>query len=67
VANHLPGPHEIMQFPVSHSELREEQHWDRFEAAWLRLAIEGVPSDFADGGQRRVHEVGGARPGTVKV
>lgn len=46
VANHLGGPHEIMEFPVSHSNRPEERLWDQFEKRWLQLAMEGVPSNF---------------------
>jgi hypothetical protein len=28
---------EIMEFPVSHTALPEEQRWDEFEARWLTL------------------------------
>lgn len=46
VANHLTGPHEIMEFPISHSDHPDEQLWSRFEDAWAQLAAEGVPADF---------------------
>jgi cephalosporin-C deacetylase len=46
IANHLAGPHEIMEFPVSHSDHPEEQLWRRFEDKWLELAARGIPSDF---------------------
>ena len=46
IANHLPGPHEIMEFPVSHSDLPEEQHWEKFEEYWIRLTQNGLPDDF---------------------
>jgi cephalosporin-C deacetylase len=46
IANHLSGPHEIMEFPVSHSDHPEEQLWGRFEAKWMELAAQGVPGDF---------------------
>ena len=46
VANHLGGPHEVVELPVSHSDLPQEKLWDGFEAYWLRLAVEGVPPDF---------------------
>ncbi|MCU7851394.1 MAG: acetylxylan esterase [Candidatus Thiodiazotropha sp. (ex Monitilora ramsayi)] len=46
IANHLTGPREIMEFPVSHTDLPEERLWDRFERYWLSLTIEGVPDDF---------------------
>jgi cephalosporin-C deacetylase len=50
IANHLGGPHEVVRLPVSHTERPEEKLWDRFEARWLRLAVEGVPPGF---GERR--------------
>ncbi len=43
IANHLGGPREVIRLPVSHTERPEEKLWDRFEARWLRLAMEGVP------------------------
>lgn len=46
IAHHLGGPHEIMEFPVSHSNLPEEQLWENFEKYWLQIAINGVPSGF---------------------
>jgi cephalosporin-C deacetylase len=50
IANHLGGPHQVVRLPFSHTERREEKLWERFEAYWLRLAVEGVPPDF---GERR--------------
>lgn len=46
IANHLAGPHEIMEFPVSHSDSPEEQLWRRFEDRWTGLAERGAPDDF---------------------
>jgi len=46
IANHISGPHERMEFPVSHTDLPEEKEWDRFEERWLRLAADGVPRGF---------------------
>ena len=37
IANHLSAPCEIMEFPVSHTELPEEKRWQEFEARWLAL------------------------------
>lgn len=37
IANHLSAPCEIMEFPVSHTELPEEERWQEFEARWLAL------------------------------
>lgn len=48
IANHLGGPHEIMEFPVSHSDHPEEQLWKRFESKWFKLAIHGIPADFGE-------------------
>jgi cephalosporin-C deacetylase len=48
IANHLAGPHEIMEFPVSHSDHPEEQLWRRFEDKWLHLAARGIPDDFGE-------------------
>ena len=50
IVNHLGGPHQVVRLPVSHTERPEEKLWERFEAYWLRLAVEGVPPDF---GERR--------------
>ncbi|MBV2137236.1 MAG: hypothetical protein B6D72_11655 [gamma proteobacterium symbiont of Ctena orbiculata] len=46
IVNHLSGPREIMEFPVSHTDLPEERLWSRFERYWLRLTIEGINNDF---------------------
>lgn len=46
IANHLAGTHEIMEFPVSHSQKPEEALWTQFEERWLKLALAGVPKDF---------------------
>ncbi len=51
IANHLPGPHEIMEFPVSHSDHPEEQLWKGFEQAWLDLALHGIHVDFGRRGK----------------
>jgi cephalosporin-C deacetylase len=48
IANHLGGPHQVVRLPVSHTERPEEKLWERFEAYWLRLAMEGVPPDFGE-------------------
>ena len=37
IANHLAAPWEIMEFPVSHTALPEEQRWEEFETRWLAL------------------------------
>lgn len=46
IANHLGGPHAIMEFPVSHSDSPEERLWKAFDQRWIQLAIEGLPADF---------------------
>jgi cephalosporin-C deacetylase len=46
IAGHLGGPHEVVELPVSHTELPEEDLWYDFEAYWFRLAVSGVPPDF---------------------
>ncbi len=48
IANHLGGPHQIVRLPVSHTERPKEKLWERFEAYWLRLAVEGVPPYFGE-------------------
>ena len=50
IAGHLGGPREVVELPVSHTELPEEKLWYDFEAYWFRLAVGGVPPDF--GGKR---------------
>jgi cephalosporin-C deacetylase len=46
IAGHLGGPREVVELPVSHTELPEEDLWYDFEAYWFRLAVSGVPPDF---------------------
>jgi cephalosporin-C deacetylase len=46
IVAHLAGPHELMRFPVSHSENPEERRWKEFERRWLELALGGVPPGF---------------------
>jgi cephalosporin-C deacetylase len=48
IANHLAGPVQVMEFPVSHSDHPDEQLWERFERYWLELAVDGVPASFGD-------------------
>jgi cephalosporin-C deacetylase len=50
IVDRLGGVHQVVRLPVSHTERPEEKLWERFEAYWLRLAVEGVPSTF---GERR--------------
>ncbi len=49
IANHLAGPVELMEFPVSHTDRPEEQLWQGFESRWLDLALHGTPPDFDRG------------------
>lgn len=46
VANHLRGPREIIEFPVSHSTAPERHLWQHFENRWAQLASTGLPGDF---------------------
>jgi len=46
IANHLGGPLEIMEFPVSHTDKPEEKLWDKFEARWQQLVKQDFPADF---------------------
>ncbi len=59
VANRLGGPREVVELPVSHTDLPEERLWNDFDAHWLRLAKEGVPADFGKTEQahKRIQEV----------
>jgi cephalosporin-C deacetylase len=58
IANHIGGPHEIMEFPVSHTDSPEEQHWEEFERYWLNIAEMGTPDGFGGDGGRKIHRVG---------
>ena len=51
IANHLAGRHEIMEFPISHSDHPDEQLWRAFDDRCVDLARSGVPADF---GSRRL-------------
>jgi cephalosporin-C deacetylase len=46
IANSLGGAVDIMEFPVSHTDLPEESLWSSFEARWENLALNGVARDF---------------------
>lgn len=46
IGNHLAGPVEIMEFPVSHTERPEEKLWDAFEERWEEMARQGLPTGF---------------------
>ena len=41
IAGHLGGPHEVVELPVSHTQLPEKKVWYDFEAYWFRLAVGG--------------------------
>lgn len=42
----LAGPRELVRLPIAHSSSPLERRWEQFEARWLRLALEGLPSGF---------------------
>ena len=46
IINHLTCPHEVREFPVSHTDEPQEQLWSQFESEWLELAVEGIPQSF---------------------
>ena len=46
IRNRLECPLETMEFPVSHTDEPEEAEWERFNARWTALALEGVPQGF---------------------
>ncbi len=46
IANHLTAPHEVLEYPVSHSDSRDEHLWENFERRWLKIALNGVPAGF---------------------
>lgn len=46
IANHLGGPHELMEFPVSHSEHPDERLWEDFDARCIDLALHGPAVGF---------------------
>ncbi len=54
IINHLQSPHEVREFPFSHSTQPQESLWSHFEEEWLGLALRGVPHDFARRGMDRV-------------
>jgi len=39
---------QLVRLPVSHTDLPEEKLWERFEAYWLRLVVEGVLPNFGE-------------------
>ncbi|MGI9331710.1 MAG: acetylxylan esterase [Gammaproteobacteria bacterium] len=44
IVNHLGGPVELMEFPVSHTDRPEEKLWQAFETRWQTLAKQGTPN-----------------------
>jgi cephalosporin-C deacetylase len=46
IINHLDTPFEVLEYPVSHSDLPEEILWNDFETHWLNLACQDVPPEF---------------------
>lgn len=60
VADHLGGPREVVELPVSHTEHPDEKLWEEFEAYWLRLAVEGVPPGFGERDRMSYWEVSDA-------
>jgi hypothetical protein len=48
IADHLGGPREVVELPVSHTDLPGGKLWDRFEAYWLCLALKGEPADYGE-------------------
>lgn len=46
IINHLACPHEVREFPVSHTSEPEEELWSQFESEWLDLAVTGTPRSF---------------------
>jgi cephalosporin-C deacetylase len=46
IANHLGGPHKVMQFPISHSEHPDEALWQKFDQRCVELALDGVGAGF---------------------
>ncbi len=69
IRNRLECPLETMEFPVSHTDEPEEAEWERFNARWASLALEGIPPSFGGrpanpprpAGTRRARSRGGAR------
>ena len=50
IANHLGGPYEVMEFPVSHSEHPDERLWEEFDSRCIDLALHGPDSGFGGSG-----------------
>ncbi|HHP7241886.1 MAG TPA: acetylxylan esterase [Cyclobacteriaceae bacterium] len=41
IVNHISGPTEIMELPVSHSNDPEEILWKKFEKKWIQMVLNG--------------------------
>lgn len=54
IISHLTAPHEIREFPVSHSTTPQEKLWHRFENEWIELALKGVSEPFGKGEKLKV-------------
>lgn len=46
IVNHLAGPHQVMEFPVSHSDHPDERLWSQFEDRWIHEALHACGDDF---------------------
>jgi cephalosporin-C deacetylase-like acetyl esterase len=46
IVRHLGGPHEVMEFPVSHTDLPEERLWQAFDRRCIEVAHDGLDADF---------------------
>ena len=46
IINHLVCPHEVREFPVSHTDDPQEALWSQFESELLDLAVGGIPEGF---------------------
>ena len=49
ILGHLTCRRETMSLPISHTDEPAEQLWDLFDAAWIELAVRGVPPGFGSG------------------
>ncbi len=48
IANHLRGPHEVMEFPISHSDHPDEDLWQAFDDRCLSIALSGIDHKFGE-------------------
>jgi cephalosporin-C deacetylase len=46
IANHLGGPYEVMEFPVSHTDHPDERLWEAFDSRCIELARHGPAVGF---------------------